>query len=90
VRTLRGGDATQLGAPERVRTLVGILSIARWAARAWSRRLAIPLVARTVPLLMLFTVVLFLTTEIGDQAARRCSRLGSDAEGPNRDVRLDL
>jgi hypothetical protein len=44
----------------------GLLSIVRWAASRLLTQLAasIPLVARAVPLLMLFAVVLFLTTEM--------------------------
>jgi hypothetical protein len=44
----------------------GILSIVRWAGARLVTQLAasIPLVARAVPLLMLFAVVLFLTTEM--------------------------
>jgi hypothetical protein len=44
----------------------GLLSIVRWAAARLVTQLAasIPLVARAVPLLMLFAVVLFLTTEM--------------------------
>jgi hypothetical protein len=44
----------------------GIFSIVRWAAERLVTQLAasIPLVARAVPLLMLFAVVLFLTTEM--------------------------
>jgi amino acid transporter len=44
----------------------GLLSIVRWAGARLITQLAaaIPLVARAVPLLMLFAVVLFLTTEV--------------------------
>ncbi len=44
----------------------GLLSIVRWAGARLVTQLAasIPLVARAVPLLMLFAVVLFLTTEM--------------------------
>ena len=44
----------------------GVLSIVRWAGERMVTQLAasIPLVARAVPLLMLFAVVLFLTTEM--------------------------
>jgi hypothetical protein len=44
----------------------GLLSIVRWAAARLVTQLAaaIPLVARALPLLMLFAVVLFLTTEV--------------------------
>jgi hypothetical protein len=44
----------------------GLLSIVRWAAARLVTQLAasVPLVARAVPLLMLFAVVLFLTTEM--------------------------
>jgi hypothetical protein len=44
----------------------GVLSIVRWAGERLVTQLAasIPLVARAVPLLMLFAVVLFLTTEM--------------------------
>lgn len=44
----------------------GLLSIVRWAGSRLLTQLAasIPLVARAVPLLMLFAVVLFLTTEM--------------------------
>jgi hypothetical protein len=44
----------------------GLLSIVRWAGARLITQLAasIPLVARAVPLLMLFAVVLFLTTEM--------------------------
>ena len=57
----------------------GLLSIVRWAAARLVTQLAasIPLVARAVPLLMLFAVVLFLTTEMWQVFAEMDDRVAA-------------